>query len=497
MIACPQLPRISFILIFAYSAFGPFLNGSTEPMKHIPAEVDFGKVYQTWDGFGFNYVETCQSRDYEAWPQEYGGFSLLDESEKAEIIEAVFGESGLQVEIVKMFLDPWHQEEPGGAFDHERTTSNMLEFVEAGVALSREHGRNIEVITTLYGPPPWATHQGFIGGRDLDPAMMPALADYMINWALFLRGRGINVKYLSIHNEGEDFYRWDYDDGTQRLEHFDYNAYWRPEEINAFILILADRISELGIPDLGVTNGEPSNWTRFYNWGYAHPLADNPEVMQRLGLLTTHGFINGDYSRLSYSSIDGRTTRLLREKKPDLRAWVTSYSWGKMDTIFAKVSHHHIYRAGVNALIPWAGIQNPSQWLDGDPNPGNAITVHDDGSYELTTGYFLYKQLTQAGKRGMKVAHAMLANPVANLIAFSGEPAALPDTFVVIENIFLWERPLKVVVRNSRHTRFRAFRTTQDGEERYVEVGVFEVEDGAIVYDAPFGSITTFIGLEP
>ena len=36
---------------------------------------DFNTVIRDWDGFGFNYVQTAQTRDFVADPQEYGAFS--------------------------------------------------------------------------------------------------------------------------------------------------------------------------------------------------------------------------------------------------------------------------------------------------------------------------------------------------------------------------------------------------------------------------------------
>ena len=40
----------------------------------IPGVVDFSKAIREWDGFGVNYVETCQTYDNEKNPQDYGGF---------------------------------------------------------------------------------------------------------------------------------------------------------------------------------------------------------------------------------------------------------------------------------------------------------------------------------------------------------------------------------------------------------------------------------------
>ena len=62
-------------------------------LSHIPAHIDFSDKILEWDGFGFNYVEAAQSRDYAESPQDYGGFSLLNAEQKQEILELIFGES--------------------------------------------------------------------------------------------------------------------------------------------------------------------------------------------------------------------------------------------------------------------------------------------------------------------------------------------------------------------------------------------------------------------
>jgi hypothetical protein len=166
-----------------------------------------------------------------------------------------------------------------------------------------------------------------------------------------------------------------------------------------------------------------------------------------------------------------------------------------MGTDFIKTAHEQIYTAKANALIPWAGIQNPSQWTGGDPNPGCAIRVNDDGSYEVLQGYYFYRQLTMAGRRGMSVAKAWLANPVAFLIAFGKNGTEHPDAFVLTSNIRIWSHPLRITLSGTESTRFRAFRSSEDGSEACKEIGVFEVQDGAIICDPPPGTTTTFIAV--
>ena len=127
------------LLLTALLFITPLLTAQSPKIEYIPAKVDFSEKILDWDGFGFNYVEAAQSRNYDKNPQDYGGFKLLNKQQKEEILDLVFGDQGLQVQIVKMFLDPYHQDEPGGDFNHEKTTANMREFVEGGLELTRNY----------------------------------------------------------------------------------------------------------------------------------------------------------------------------------------------------------------------------------------------------------------------------------------------------------------------------------------------------------------------
>jgi len=136
--------------------------------------VDFSKTLREWDGFGVNYVEVAQTRDYDADPQEYGGFSILTETQRREIIDLIFGEDGPKPGLIKVFLDSFHQAEPGegydyapnaidlDAYDHTTTTRWMNTFVREGLKTTRERGGDLEILTTLYGPPAWTTKQKFV-----------------------------------------------------------------------------------------------------------------------------------------------------------------------------------------------------------------------------------------------------------------------------------------------------------------------------------------------
>ncbi len=466
----------------------------------VRAEVDFSNHLREWDGFGFNYVELAHTYDLKEFPQEYGGFSLLNEEQKQEIVDMVFGNDGLKVGLVKLFLDPLHQQESGGAFDHTTTTSNMLYFAKEGLRKTKARGDDLSMITTLYGPPAYMTKQKIPRGRDLDPAHREDLANYLIDWLKYLKMKAkLPVDYVSLHNEGESWLRWTQDGKTDFKGH-DYNMFWPPELVVDFLKFLPGELKKNGLGDVGVTPGETSNWYRFSSWGYAEKIAQDKKAMEGLALITSHGFYNGGYGRW-FGEHKSTGIDRLREETPGLHTWVTSTSWSKMNAHNIKEMHGNMYTAKVNGIIPWAGIQRHAHWPAGDPNPGCAFKVNEDGSYEVNRGYYYYKQITRAGQPGMAVAYTMTMDSEMAVIGFARNNTKNPDAFVVI-NISKKDRDISVHLKGTSSVEFETFRTSDDpigesdGYDAYKALGVVKLEDGRILYTAPANSVTTFFGVE-
>ncbi|MFN2228180.1 MAG: hypothetical protein ACK2VA_00290, partial [Anaerolineae bacterium] len=454
-----------------------------------------------WDGFGVNYVEASQTRDYQVEPQEYGGFSLLCEGDRQAILDMIFGPDGLRPGVVKMFLDPFHQSEPGEgydwdpnvidpeAYDHERTTRWMRYFVAEGLQRTRARGDELEVVVTLYGPPPWMTRQRFVRGRDLDPARKHECAKYMIAWAKYLREvANVPVKYISLHNEGEDWERWPLDGSTAGGANHDYNLYWPPEQVADFIRFMPAMLDAQGMGDVGMAPGETTNWYRFSEWGYASAIANDEQAVSNIGLITSHGFKGAGPESRWYGDWRSLGNDILRARRPDLHSWVTSTSWSNMDVFFVNELRNLIYMTKVNAIIPWACIQQAGKWVGGDPNPGCAFKVSEAG-YEIQPGYHYYKQVCRAGQPGMAVAHVASNDSLIGLIAFASNGTKHPDAFVVL-NMSGERRPLQIEVSGSSASSFTAYYTSDD--ERYAVLGTMAVEDRAVAYDAPPRSVTTF-----
>jgi hypothetical protein len=319
----------------------------------------------------------------------------------------------------------------------------------------------------------------------------------MVDWISFLREEeGFPVKYLSLHNEGEDWRRWNQEGYTTDPGH-DYNLYWPPEQVLDFIKLMPEKLEKAGLGDVGITPGECTNWYRFGTWGYTEALLQDKEALNKLALITSHGFYSGNYGRW-FGEHKSAGIDKLREKRPDLHAWVTSTSWSNMDAFNIKEMHGNIYTAKVNAIIPWAGIQRPPHWVGGDPNPGSAFTVDEQGDYTVRPGYYFYKQISRAGQPGMKVAEATAMDSEIAVIAFASNGTENPDTFV-ITNLKNTTQKIAVTVKGSSASAFTAFRTTkspQSGldevQEKYKGLGTFELKEGLLVIDTPAGSVTTF-----
>jgi hypothetical protein len=458
----------------------------------VKARVAFDTTLQEWDGFGVNYVELAQSTDPVKDPQEYGGFSLLTEERRQEILNLIFGEDGLQPSIIKMFFDPFQQTEPGGKFDHESTTAWMRYFVKEGINKTKARsGDDIKIITTLYGPPAWATKQKFLRGRDLDPDQYENLAKYIIEWTRYLvEDEKLPVKYLSLHNEGDSPNRWPLDGSTGNIgKGHDYNAFWRPTEVAHFLDFVPPMIKKAGL-DVGLTPGECTTWGSFANAWYHWAIHDNQGAMQNVALITSHGFGEGN-------EINSHAGDLLRLKRPDLHAWTTSMTWGNRRMVneydFVNLIRRNIYDAKVNAVIPWACIQTLT-WVGGDPNPGTAFFVSAQGDYEVRPQYYYYKQLTKAGKPGMAVASVYADsedNNGINLIAFSSNKTHNPDAFVVT-NFSEDSKTIEITLSGTTTEEFQAVRSSKN--EMYSGAGIYKISEGMIIYEAPEGSVTTFFG---
>lgn len=472
---------------------------------HIPARVNFGHLLQEWDGFGINYVETAQTPDYQLDPQDYGGFHTLSEEKRQEILSLIFGEDGLKPGVFKMFLDCFqqagdHLNDPAlgsidmNNYDHETTTKWMRYFIGNGLKMTRARGGDLQGIITLYGPPSFMTKIRKVRGRDLDPDYETELAKYIVSFAMYLSSQeGLPIRYMSIHNEGEDFYRWPVDGSDPNIgTGHDYNMYWTPEHVASFLPLLR-KVAEDAGTDLLPTPGECTGWSRFAHWGYANAIAESSEAVKAIGLITSHGFYGPGLCETFSNTHANTGIATLRSLRPELHAWVTSTSWAKMDSRFAFELQRNIYDAGVNAIIPWAAVQLKDGWVGGDPNPGCAFSVKGDGTYTIEKGYYYYKQFCRFGQPGMRIAAASCANTGISVTAFNSNGTSNPDAIMIV-NTLDSEKIIDLKVLGGGE-RYQVYQTSPD--YFFKNMGIVAAKDNLMNITCPADSVTTLVSEMP
>jgi len=470
----------------------------------------FDRHLREWDGFGVNYVEACQTRDYSKFAQDYSGFSFATEETREQILDMIFNEDGWKPALTKLFLDPFHEGKTKegndnndamnlnmAGFDHESTTKWMRYFNREGQKRMKEWGGKLSGIVTLYAPAPWQTKQKYVLGRDIDPNEKYEVAEYMVSWAKFLREKeSLDIQYISFHNEGDAYYRWPKDGSNPGEDHRDYNSYWSPEQVVDFLKITQEVLDANKMNEVGLTPGETQTWFRFDTWGYASAIANDKEALKNLKLMTSHSFTPLDIpNSVYYGDYRSVGQDLIQAKRPEVKSWVTSRPWAEGPEFINNI-RRDIYECKVNGLIPWAPISGAKQWLesDGEYRDGSmkgAFAIKADGTFEILKGYYYFKQVSRAGQPGMAVAQIVNLDPSLGVIAFSSNGTENSDSFVVI-NKSEKTKEINVSINGSKIKNFEVFRTST--EEDYLQLENSKFENNRIKYKCPAGSVTTFFG---
>ncbi|MCG6189042.1 hypothetical protein [Maribellus maritimus] len=130
--------------------------------------------------------------------------------------------------------------------------------------------------------------------------------------------------------------------------------------------------------------------------------------------------------------------------------------------------------------------------LDETKKADSAFIVYEDDTYEVRRGYYFYKQITRAGQPGAVVCRTTSNESQVPVIAFGKESSAETDAFVIINMSDKWNKPCIIAISGTQASAFKAFRTNEAESEKYTEIGIYEVVEGKLLYEAPPGTVTTF-----
>ena len=120
----------------------------------VPDEIihiRFDRPLGEWQGFGVNYVESAQTRDYSLYQQDYSVVSFASEESRQQVMEMIFGKDGLRPGLTKLFPDPFHE----GLSKDENDNKDPMRiryFNREGLKMMNQWGGSFTSIATLYGP---------------------------------------------------------------------------------------------------------------------------------------------------------------------------------------------------------------------------------------------------------------------------------------------------------------------------------------------------------
>ncbi|NLG15861.1 MAG: hypothetical protein GX556_00865 [Fibrobacter sp.] len=438
----------------------------------LRSHVDFSKILRPWDGFGV----TLNSIPSLSLPQNINSAGEPDISTHPGLY---FGTDGLQANIVRIYLDPFHQKKTearnteeipveADEYDHEASALRLREFCVAAQTELQKQGQKLQIITTCLSPPEWMTKQKEISGRDLDPLHRAEYARYMVSWLKFLvEKESLPVKYMSLHRKGEMWNRWNEQGGVKESEF--YNLYWPPEHVTDFLKLVKKMIIKNSLA-VGLTPGETGSWVSFQDWGYADAIVDDPQAIASLDLLCSYGSYSGrDCLDCRSAAID-----LIRQQRPDIHAWVILEPCRETGTTPAWLIHDYIYGAKVNAVI-----------LDCLPEEENC----SEGTGSSPADFL--KPVFRAGQSGKSVCQTACNCPGISIAAFSGNMSGVSDSFVIVNSSDA-ERALPVEIRGTASSKFEVFRTSP--QEKNIPLGFIPVREGKVMYMAPAKSVSSFFG---
>lgn len=145
----------------------------------------------------------------------------------------------------------------------------------------------------------------------------------------------------------------------------------------------------------------------------------------------------------------------------ELPAYVMSDSWASMTLESQALAIiQSIVIEKLNGYIPWAFIQNPSEWVGGDPNPGCAFIVSDNGTLTITKGYYYFKQFSRAGQRNMNIVDSASDQSNIFTLAFGKGGNTVSDVYDNFIILSLSQQEMRITIEGSDIEQYDMYRTS-------------------------------------
>lgn len=397
-------------LIVTDAKRGLFWQEQPEPaalcdcMKNVTVYEDMR--YQTFDGFGGAFTEAAGV-----------AYAALGEEQKAALIEAYFGESGLRYALGRLHIGScdfalgnyaYAQDERLEPFSVERDERYVLPLLRA--ALDK---RPLSLLASPWSPPAFMKTNGEMNhGGKLRRECYAAWAEYIAKYLEAYRAKGIAIDRITVQNEPEATQKWDS------------CLYTAQEEAELVCTALAPTLKEHGLGDVEI-----------FVWDH------NKEALPRrvAGVMDRAAQQVAGAAFHWYTGDHFESVALVRERYPQLTLYFTEgcveYSRfaDSTETGKAEMYAHDIIgnlNAGTNGSIDW----NLLLRADGGPNHvGNfcaaPVMASEDGkTFERRLSYYYighFSRYIQPGARRLAVSRYTDALEICAFLNPDGTRAAV------------------------------------------------------------------------
>lgn len=420
---------------------------------------------------------------------------------REQVIDALFGENGLKLNLLRGEVFPHYSEKPGGyRFDLQADTSfvpatatapadpdELLRKGQAWLVLRvRDRYPHTRFIFSTWSPPAWMKSNGAVSNGRLKPECYPDFAAYLAEFCRAFQSAGVPPYAVSPSNEPGYAAPWN-------------SCLWTAGEMGDFIDNYLIPALQKENSDTRILFGENPLWS------VVHPmlapmssadfvstvLQQHPGLTRYPVIAAGHGYVLPD--TLSRIPAEIRKTPVIpftEAEKKQIPVWVTEISdIDPLDTSmqdglkWAATFHRYLTEARVNGFVWWAGAQPTGT------NESLIILDKNRRAYGFAKRYDTFGNYTRyipAGSRRVETEHTGLPEEVkASAFYKDGQ-----YTVVVINPT---ERTVKCRLRlKDGSCQAGLHRYVTDKDRRWEEGFVPYGNDGYAVELAP-GSVTTYI----
>jgi glucuronoarabinoxylan endo-1,4-beta-xylanase len=197
-------------------------------------------------------------------------FGLLNRADRQHAYDLVYGESGAQLNIVRLTISPYAASRGDGHFRWDQDA-----YTQAELATLKDLPSHPSIYAVPFTPPAmWKSNHKVKGGGILVPAHYQDYASYLVDFIDYMQSQHFEIEVLSVQNEPGMASPW-------------LACTFTPQEMHDFLAILGPAVRSGG-HRTRIMLSEGTNWTGA--WDHVLPALADPRTRPYTNVLASHSY---------------------------------------------------------------------------------------------------------------------------------------------------------------------------------------------------------------